>query len=107
MIKMDQPGEQVCIRRACVCVHPTADDIVERLSVKKAVYCDHDPAPKADTIRRPQPERISSPRPPVGFRRQERRRRRSALFMAKCACEVKPIKITLTKTGNKAKNAGI
>ncbi len=61
VVEVDQPGDQVCIRRARLIVHPAADDVVERLPVKKAVDRDHDPVLKSRPIRRQRPERIPIP----------------------------------------------
>jgi len=43
MVEMDQPRDQIRVRRARLIVHPAADDIVQNLTVQKAVDRDHDP----------------------------------------------------------------
>jgi hypothetical protein len=45
MVEMDQPGDQIRVRRARLIVHPAADDVVQHLPVQKTVDCDHDPVP--------------------------------------------------------------
>ena len=45
MVEMDQPRDQIRIRRACLVVHPAANNIIQNIPVQEAVDCDHDPVP--------------------------------------------------------------
>ena len=63
VVEVDQPGDQIGIRRTRLIVHPTADDVVEHLPVHKAVDLDHDP---------PEPETAFPPRGPAAGDKETR-----------------------------------